>query len=278
MGEKTEISWCDHTFNSWWGCTKVSPACDRCYAETWSKRTGLSIWGKDSDRRFFSEKHWEEPLKWNRAAEKSGTRKRVFCGSMCDIMEDRRDLDVWRQRTYSLIEETPNLDWLLLTKRPQNFRRFFPALWLDQPRPNVWIMTSVESPEYLWRIDSLKGCPAVVHGLSIEPLLAPLPMLGEYLDGIEWTIVGGESGHGARPFDLEWARDARDQCKAAGVAYFFKQAGANVFDSSLTASGKSESLKFADRKGGDMSEWPEDLRIREFPKITVDSQVPESKN
>jgi protein gp37 len=230
MSENSKIEWTDHTFNPWWGCTNVSPACDHCYAEAWAKRTGHAIWGKDSSRRFFGDHYWNEPLKWNAKAERDCVRRRVFCGSMCDVMEDRRDLDPHRTRLYPLIERTPALDWLLLTKRPQNFLRFLPPCWLKTPRQNVWLMTTVESPAYLWRIDALKTAPAVVHGLSIEPLLEPIPTLGEHLDGIEWVICGGESGPQARPMQLAWVRSIREQCITAAVAFHFKQWGEHGAD------------------------------------------------
>ena len=237
MAENSSIEWTHHTFNPWWGCTKVSPACGLpmkghegephgcCYADTFSNRLGFKIWGQDATRRFFGEAHWNEPEKWDRKAKKDGVRRRVFCGSMCDVMEERDDLIEPRTLLYDLIVQTPWLDWLLLTKRPQNFRRFLPAGWIENPVPNVWLMTTVESAEYLWRIDSLKACPAVIHGLSIEPLLGPLPTLGEYLDGIDFAIVGGESGHGARPMPPEWVRSVRDQCLNVGSEFFFKQWG-----------------------------------------------------
>jgi protein gp37 len=257
MAEKTNISWCSATFSPWHGCTKVSDGCDFCYAATFSRRLGYSektadpskfpIWGKDAQRRFFGGKHWAEPLKWNTAAEREGIRRRVFCGSMCDVMEDRRDLDEWRWKLCGLIADTPWLDWLLLTKRPQNFLRFLPKDWLAVPQSNVWLMTSVESPAFLWRVDTLKACPAVVHGLSVEPLIEPLPTLGEYLDGISWAIVGGESGAGARPMDIEWARSIRDQCANAGTAYFCKQLGG------------------VRHKRDQLEDLPPDLRVRQFP-------------
>lgn len=259
MGENSSIEWCTHTFNPWWGCTKVSPACGlpmkghegerhgECYAKTGAERYGFKIWGQDAPRRFFGDAHWNEPLKWDRAAKKAGKRHRVFCGSMCDVMEDRVDLQELRRRLCSLIQRTPHLDWLLLTKRPQNFRRFIPPAWLEQPEPNVWLMTTVESPEYLWRIDTLKAAPAVVLGLSIEPLLAAIPTLGEYLDGISWVIVGGESGPGARPMHPDWVRSIRDQCQAAKVKFFMKQ---------ITERGRKTPFE----------SWPSDLQIRELPE------------
>lgn len=223
MGENTKIEWAHHTFNPWWGCVKVSPACDHCYAESFAKRTGNAVWGKDAPRRFFGEKHWTEPYKWNREAEASGERKRVFCASMADVMEDREDVAPHREMLFLLIEQTPWLDWLLLTKRPQNFIRFLPALWLCKPQPNVWLMTTLESAEYTWRVEALLNTPAAIRGLSMEPLLGPVYL--QSLAALDWVIVGGESGPGARPMHPEWARGLRDQCQVARVPFFFKQWG-----------------------------------------------------
>jgi protein gp37 len=126
MGKNSSIEWTDHTFNPWWGCTKVSPGCEHCYAEAWAKRVGANVWGSKSERRFFTEKHWSEPLKWNADAESEKTRKRVFCASMADVFEARIDLNPWRLKLWNLIEITPWLDWLLLTKRPQNIAERVP--------------------------------------------------------------------------------------------------------------------------------------------------------
>lgn len=221
MGETTGIAWTNHTFNVAWGCTKVSPGCDNCYAATLSKRYGFDLWGKDNDRRFFGDKHWIEPIRWNNQALKDGVRRQVFCGSMCDVMEDRADMVVPRWSLYQLIESTPQLDWQLLTKRPQNFRRFLPEHWIAAPRPNVWLMTTVENQDYVWRIDELLKVRSAVHGLSCEPLLGPLelPRLSE----LSWVITGAESGPGARPMNEDWVRSLRDQCEAAGTAFFYKQ-------------------------------------------------------
>ena len=141
MGKNSSIEWTDHTFNPWWGCVRVSPGCQNCYAETWAKRVGADVWGAGADRRFFGEKHWQEPVKWNRTASESSPRKRVFCASMADVFELRTDLDTARQQLWKLIIETSNLDWLLLTKRPENIRSMAPwTVWPD----NVWIGTTVE--------------------------------------------------------------------------------------------------------------------------------------
>lgn len=248
MGETTHISWTDHTFNPWAGCTKVSPACDNCYAEIDTKRYGYVKWGKDAPRRRTSADYWKQLNKWNLAAFVAGTRARVFVGSWCDIMEEREGLQEIREDLYPLIEKYQNLDFLLLTKRPQNFRRFLPAEWILRPRPNVWGMTTVETPEYLWRADALRDTPFAIRGLSMEPLLAEFPTMD--LRGIHWAIVGGESQAGARPMNADWARGIRDQCIAAGVAYHFKQWGEH--NSGLIKIGK----KAAGRKL-DGREWNE---------------------
>jgi protein gp37 len=211
--ENSKIEWTDHTFNPWWGCVNVSPACDHCYAERFANRktrTSDPLWGKDSLRLVSSDDYWQGPVKWNRRAERLGTRYRVFCGSMCDVMERRPDLNAPRQRLFRLVEETPNLDWLLLTKRPQGYSKLLPKTWLATPRRNVWLMTTVENSEYLWRIDALLHVPAVVHGLSMEPLLGPITLPKPFLKlgNRGWVIAGGESGPGARPTSIEWLRNS----------------------------------------------------------------------
>lgn len=226
MGEVTGISWTDHTFNPWWGCVKVSPACQHCYAETFSKRVGQKVWGADAPRRFFGPKHWEEPLKWNAVAVKAGVRRRVFCASMADVFEDRADLIEARSDLFALIEKTDaGLDWLLLTKRPENIRALWPKGFYEPGPdwwPNLWLGTTVESNDYLARIDRLREVPAVVHFISYEPALGPLD---ESLRGIEWLIAGGESGAGYRPPEIDWFRRVRDRCQEVGAAFHFKQWG-----------------------------------------------------
>src|SRR5688572_13560706 len=120
MGKNSPIEWTHHTFNPWWGCTKVSPACDHCYAEAWARRVGAKVWGSRAGRRFFSDNHWREPIRWNTAAAEMKARQRVFCASMADVFEPRPDLDGSRARLWELIRQTPWLDWLLLTKRPEH--------------------------------------------------------------------------------------------------------------------------------------------------------------
>jgi len=224
MARDSRIEWTDHTFNPWWGCTKVSPACLNCYAEAWAKRTGQRVWGKNSERRFFTGKHWQAPVRWNRDAKEDGVRRRVFCASMADVFEERTDLVEWRYKLWQLIDETPYLDWLLLTKRPESVRRLVP--WAAEWPTNVWLGTTVEEQKLVTkRLQALCECPASVLFLSCEPLLGRLD-LSNWLDRIGWVIAGGESGSGARPMDPAWARSLRDQCLKAGVAFHFKQWGA----------------------------------------------------
>jgi protein gp37 len=251
MGIDTGISWTHHTFNPWAGCTKVSPACDHCYAESDTARYGYVKWGKDAVRRRTVESYWKQLKKWNASAEKEGIRRRVFIGSWCDIMEDHPELQAIREDLYPLIMQCDWLDHLLLTKRPQNFRRFLPRAWMDRPLPNVWGMTTVESPEYLWRAEALVSTPFAVRGLSMEPLLGEFPQMD--WAGIDWAIVGGESQAGARPMRIEWARGLRDQCSAAAVAFHFKQWGEH--DSGLVKIGKKAAGSLLD--GVEWKQFPE---------------------
>ena len=224
MGQESTIEWTDHTFNPWWGCTKISSGCDHCYADALSSRYGHNVWGADAPRRFFGDKHWAQPVKWNRDAEKAGVRRRVFCGSMCDWAEGRPDQAEARARLFDLIESTPDLDWQLLTKRPGAIRHLVPSHWLITPPANVWYGTSVEDQEQAdKRIPQLLNVPATIRFLSCEPLIGPITNVA--LPGIHWIIAGGESGIGRRPADPAWFRDLRDSCQATGVAFFFKQWG-----------------------------------------------------
>lgn len=232
MSERTGISWTDHTFNPWWGCTKVSPGCKNCYAETFSARYGHDIWGPGKERRTFGAKHWREPMKWDDAAARDGVRRRVFCASMADVFDPEAPAEE-RALLWPLIHETPNLDWLLLTKRPELAASMLPKDWGDG-YPNVWLGTSVENQEYAdIRIPQLLRIPARVRFLSVEPLLGPVELdeccwmapMGDQ-PVIDWIIVGGESGANRRPMQLEWAADIQKQCAGIGTAFWFKQIGA----------------------------------------------------
>jgi protein gp37 len=221
MGKLSKIEWTEHTFNSHWGCSKVpgDPACHNCYAEAFSRRLGLEIWGGGSARRFFSDKHWAQPLKWDRAAGAAGERHRVFCASMADVFEDREDLSAERERLWRLIDATPNLDWLLLTKRPENI----PGMLATKQRDNVWLGTTLATQEWVEpRVPALLKNEAAIHFVSCEPLLGLID-LSIGFPGIDWVIAGAESGGKARPMDLDWVRGLRDQSVEAAVPFLFKQ-------------------------------------------------------
>ncbi len=246
MGQKSAIEWTDHTFNPWWGCTKVSPGCVHCYAETLSSRYRYDVFGPRKPRRTFGESYWQEPLKWNRQAILTEARARVFCASMADVFEDNASVEAEREKLWSLIDETPMLDWLLLTKRPQNMLRFVP--WMGDWPTNVWAMTSVENQEQaVNRISVLLEVPALVHGLSVEPLIGPVN-LGPWLESIQWVIVGGESGQGARQMQVEWVTHLRDQCVEAGVPFFFKQWGEWIHQENSETAMKRVGKKAAGRE------------------------------
>ena len=256
MAENSKIEWTHHTFNPWRGCTKVSAGCANCYAETMSARNPavLGQWGPRGTRVIAAESYWRQPLKWDRHAAAAGERRRVFCASLADVFEGPETMpesewpkvEAARHRLFNLIEQTPNLDWLLLTKRPQNLESMLP--WTSEHAGeyrerfwhNVWIGTSVENQATAdERIPHLLKVPARVRFLSCEPLLGPVDLKlcsvayhrwretreSSHDRGIHWIIVGGESGAQARPMHPEWARSLRDQAQAAGVAYFHKQNG-----------------------------------------------------
>ena len=237
MGEETAITWCHHTFNPWRGCYKISPACTHCYAETFDDRfagvTGGSHWGLKAPRLMFGDDHWKQPIRWNRKAAAAGERRRVFCASMADVFEDRPDLEAPRDRLWDLIRDTPWLDWLLLTKRPENFDGMLPW-WgphTNTKHPdNVWLGVTAESQEWAnQRIPELIKTPCAKRFVSYEPALGAIDFAPFFKHGrrdkssIDWLIYGDESGHDRRPADLEWARSARDAAKEFGVAFHCKQ-------------------------------------------------------
>lgn len=223
MGQNSKIEWTDHTFNPWWGCLKVSEACKNCYAEALARRFGQQVWGAASDRRFFSDSHWNEPLKWNRRLEGTGQRQRVFCASMADVFEPREDLNVSRNRLWDLIGRTPHLDWLLLTKRPLAVSDLAP--WGNDWPDNVWLGTTIELQKRADEgLPAFIEVPAKVRFISAEPLLGPLD-LQAYLPSIDWVIAGGESGRSARPSSPAWFRSLMLQCMENDVAFHFKQWG-----------------------------------------------------
>lgn len=227
MSESTIIAWTDHTFNPWMGCVKVSEGCRNCYAEALTKnRMGLSLWGKDA-RRQITKTPWQHVRNWNRAASRgepghlgSGNPHLVFTGSLMDWAEDRSDLVEPRKRMWDLIRDSRYLHFQMLTKRPENILRFLPDDW-GQGYGNVWIGTTIEDNRVVSRADHLRQIPAIVRFVSYEPAIGPLDHLD--LKGIDWVIYGGESGANRRQEDKQWARDMRQRCRQAGVAFFHKQ-------------------------------------------------------
>lgn len=218
MAEETAISWADATFNPWIGCTKVSPACDHCYAARDNERRGwVDGWGTGVPRR--RTKTWGDPLRWNRKAAQTGYRPRVFCASLADVFDNEVD-DAWRFDLWQLIRDTQNLRWMLVTKRIGNAAKMVPTDW---PFPHVGVMSTLEN-QTSWDRDypKLKRLPAAWHGVSAEPLLGPINIGNERPD---WIITGGESGPNHRFTDPAWVRSIRDQCAANGIAFHHKQWG-----------------------------------------------------
>jgi protein gp37 len=270
--KNSEIAWCDNTFNPWEGCTKVSEGCKNCYALARDERfTGGIHWGKGAPRRRTSAANWKQPLKWNRvgcgdcdcciAGQRCNIvyHPRVFCASLADWLDDEVPIE-WLADLLKLIHDTPNLDWLLLTKRPENwewrlheaFDPIFVNSWLDGKFPsNVWIGTTVENQQAAdLRIPQLLKIPARIRFLSVEPMLEKINLgLYEWEQTIHWCIVGGESGPKARQFDPAWAEDIRQQCAFSDVAFFAKQMGQATNPKTFR----------------DFNSFPASLKVRQFP-------------
>lgn len=233
MGETTNISWTDHTFNQWWGCTRVSPGCVNCYAETFDKRIGGDHWGPGKPRRTFGEKHWREPLKWT---------GRVFCASMADIF-DEEGPEPERWRLWDLIRSTPNLTWQLLTKRPEGYLTMLPADLMTDRR--VWKGFTAEDQErYDERTEIMKRLSGLTW-CSYEPAIGPLTMYRQrWKPG--WIVFGGESGSHRRPCETGWAYRVLGECRDYHIPFFMKQMSARTPD-------QGKAL------------IPSDLQIQEFP-------------
>lgn len=245
MSENSKIEWTDHTFNPWEGCQKVGPGCDHCYAETRNARFagGTAVnWGPGAPRRRTSASNWAKPKAWNNQADAfmaaHGRRQRVFCASLADVFDNAVDPQ-WRQDLFQLIAATPNLDWLLLTKRIGNVGNMLPVPFdFAKHYPNVWLGATITNQAEADRdIPKLLALDARVRFLSMEPLLGPVSFDGMFanprdmrdgtnmLEALDWVIVGGESGPGARPMHPDWARSLRDQCEAVDTPFLFKQWG-----------------------------------------------------
>lgn len=278
-----------YTFNAWWGCVEAGPECDRCYARTFSHRLGLALWGTDAPRRPASESYWREPQRWSRKAAELGEQHLVFAHSMSDVLEDRRDLDPLRARLWELIEATPNLIWLLLTKRPSKYSTLTPERWRRDGWPqNVWAgctagtqrTADVLVPQLL---EAAAG--AAVRWVSCEPLLEGVDFRlmsraygfprhitsdGRAIgmpQGIDWIVFGFESGAGARQGKLAWIRDGLRQCWNADLPAFVKQVGRRPQDDG-DLYGRPVFLNL-EGAGGDPAEWPEWIRVREFPAVVA---------
>lgn len=226
MGEYSKIEWCDHTFNPWIGCTNVSPGCDNCYAEAWAKRFNMAQWGNHARKRT-SDGNWEKPIGWNADARefkrRTGHRPRVFCASLADVFDNQVDSS-WRADLFELIQKCRRLDWLLLTKRPQNIAKMLPVDW-GEGYKNVWLGITAENQKYYdqrWEI--LQNIPSRIKFVSYEPALGPL-RLQKRGPQPNWIISGGESGNKARPLNPDWIRNIVADCRRIGVSAFHKQWG-----------------------------------------------------
>lgn len=288
MGENSNISWTDHTFNPWIGCTKVSPACDHCYAEAWAARYGAVQWGNNPRKRT-SAANWNGPRKWQRFAEKLDTRPFVFCASLADIFDNQVD-PAWRADAFQLMRETPRLVFLLLTKRPQNIERLAAAAG-GMPA-NAALGCTVVTQHEAERdvpvlLEAKRATRPLFSFLSIEPMLARIdltdlqtdkhgdlnaftgrgvwPGAKPYADSmnatkatlpkLDWIICGGESGPDARPIDPAWVRDLRDQCADHDAPFHFKQWGG-----------------FTPKAGGkeiDGREWCERPHVKPLPALAA---------
>lgn len=272
MGENSAIAWTNHTFNPWEGCTKVSPGCANCYAEARNVRFGDGKnWGKGAPRRRTVPSNWAKPLRWNREALASGTRPRVFCASLADVFDDEVE-PKWRDELWTLVAKCSALDWLLLTKRPQNFATMLP--WSPgyagpegqrtaNPWGNVWLGTTVENEKMMReRLGYLISTPAAVRFLSMEPLLEYVSPYEFHVAAVDWIIVGGESGPKARSFHLDWARSYVEWGREISTPIFVKQMGDNA-----VGSGRDQLalLEMKAHHRADPAEWPADLRVQEFP-------------
>ncbi len=216
MSGRSSIEWTEATWNPVTGCTKVSPGCDHCYAETFAERF-RGVPGHPYEQGF-DLRLWPDRLDLPRSWKKP---RIVFVNSMSDLFHERVPTE-YVSRVFTVMADCRWHTFQVLTKRPGRMASVLRRIRPD-PLPNVWLGTSIESDDYIWRADKVREAPAAVRFLSLEPLLGPLPSLS--LKGIDWVIAGGESGPRHRPVDPAWVRDIRDQCCAEGIAFFFKQWG-----------------------------------------------------
>lgn len=261
MGQITRIAWCHHTFNVWEGCTKISPGCKYCYAESRDRRVhGLLAdrtpphWGAGKPRKPMSAGYWKQLVKWNREAMEAGERRRVFCGSLCD-WADSEGIPEARARLFGLMKLCTSLDFLLLSKRAGEIPAALPPDW-GSGYPNAWLGHSLTTQEEVDTLGpQLLRIPATLHFASLEPLLEEVTIAPLLQQGLGWVIVGGESGS-PRNFDPAWARRVIDECHAAGAIPFVKQLGTVA----------ARRLKLVHSKGEDPTEWEAALQVQQFPQ------------
>lgn len=303
MGEHTNIAWCDDTYNPWWGCTEVSPACDFCYARIWSKRTGGPDWGTGIPRRKASVAVFQAPFAWHRKAMKEGKPRKVFCSSMSDFLDNEVD-PAWRIDAWRVIRETTWLRWQILSKRIGNAEKMLPDDWTPERYSHVGFMATIanqaEANRDIKKLLDLKfDHGARWIGLSVEPMLGPGGMdptrlnfmdedceieynaltgesmvlnsrsMDAYSDEgprLDWIIIGGESHKDrtkARQFHMAHALPLIEQCQAAGTPIFFKQLGSRPIG--LTG----EWYETKHWKGEDQAEWPPEFRVQQFPEALL---------
>lgn len=257
MGKNSAIKWTDDTFNPWIGCSRVSPGCAHCYAEieNGKKKWNKAGWGPDAPRSLTGT--WRNPVKANAEAKKAGVRTKMFVASLADVFDDHPSiLQRWRDDLWALIRATPNLDWLVLTKRPENFARFLPPGWGKKGYKNVWLGVTAETGEWAnRRLPILAATPAMVRFASVEPLLdddffAHLTPEGRAaLAAMDQIIVAGESDQvvrkgdtlRGRPLGAKVVREMLAFCREQGIAFFFKQWG-TVDQSGQAARNKEPAL------------------------------------
>lgn len=304
---QTNIEWADFTLNPWIGCMKVGPGCDHCYADAYAKRVGRDFAVRTKTKTLKDAVKWNdkpfyecEECGWRgnnpdmyahavgelltpscrecKSLEIKPARPRVFCASLADVFDNEAPQE-WREELWDMIDATPNLDWLLLTKRIGNVRQMIPDRWSVSLPRNVWLgITVVTQKEADRDIPKLLAIKAHVRFLSLEPLLEDIDLrltraaplwAGDGPDaacgssdriGLAWGIVGGESGAGARPSVIGHMKSAVRQFQAAGKPVFVKQLGSKPVN---REGERCPHIK--NRKGNDMAEWPEELRVREFP-------------
>lgn len=227
MAEVSKIEWTDRTFNPWTGCTKISPGCDNCYAESWSKRSGHVKWGNNPRKRT-TDAYWKAPLAWQALSSQferaNGRRQRIFCASLADVFDNKVD-PKWRSDLFDLIRATPNLDWQLLTKRPQNIMKMLPSDWGETGWQNVWLgFTAEDQLRFEQRKRFIAEIPSSIWFVSYEPAIGPL-RISDTDPAPSWLIIGGESGHNARPLNPTWVDNIVADCRTRHIAPFFKQWG-----------------------------------------------------